>query len=128
MKKWRRLLHEWDPPGASDDEQDDDDDADHMHTPSGRKRTRGERSSKACSPDENVAPKRQTLSGGGANDDLYGGMLYGWCWVYYVIIPTKSLSRRVGGRRGAALIWPGSFFVIDVCLFAHCDTKVQHFQ
>lgn len=65
MKKWRRLLHEWDPPGEGSDDEGA------LH---GRKRGRD----KPCSPDENAAPKRQTLSGGCDDGDLYGGMLIGW--------------------------------------------------
>lgn len=63
VKKWRRLLHEWDPAGEGSG---DDGDGDALGR---RKRGRD----KPCSPDENTAPKRQTLSGGAGDDDLYGG-------------------------------------------------------
>lgn len=75
VKKWRRLLHEWDPPGEGGD---DDDDA-----LGGRKRGRD----KPCSPDENAAPKRQTLSGGGGGD-LFGGMYWALCMSAFMSFAT----------------------------------------
>lgn len=102
VKKWRRLLHEWDPPGEAEEEQGDDPEG--MHTPGGRKRTRGAGSNKACSPDENAAPKRQTLSGGSAGEDLYGGMLVGFFFLkgglvamaHYCCMHTTLYAHRLG--------------------------------